>query len=190
MRSFLKNYKGSALIGVLIAVIIIAALVYGGVFFWKGNDANIPMNTNDTNIKSPAGAIGALEQAKKDIAEIQDNLNKQAEQLEATEFDEYTIKVTNINPGDNLISPITIEGEGVAFENTLIVELRNLEHGTMVKEFVTVKAPDVGKSGPFKITLDFDFDLTKEGFVAVYEESAKDGREVNLVEIPVKFINN
>jgi len=155
--------------------------------------------TDLTNINSPADAVKALNQAKEDIKEINEKTDSRKQIAEdifnegdednilEDEFDEYIITVSNIKAGDNLVSPVIIEGEAVAFENTVIVELRNQEHETMVKEYVTTKAPDVGKSGPFKITLSFDFSSTKEGYVAVYEESAKDGSEVNLVEIPVMF---
>lgn len=203
MPNNLHKQKGFALVGVLIVVVVMAALYYGSSFFWPGNDGN------KKNSNSPLNAIKTLEKAKKDIGKIQENLDKQADPsidsagkqtakkivnedvvddvVSKDEFDEYIIKVTNIKAGDNIISPITIEGTGVAFENTLIVELRNQEREIMVKEIVIVKAPDIGKSGPFKITLSFDFSSTKEGYVAVYEESAKDGSEVNLVEIPVTY---
>ena len=166
----------------MVVIFIIAALVYGGVFFSKNTE-----DTKETSVNSPAGAIKALKQAEEDIGGIQENLDKQAEQLTDNDFDEHTIQVSNIKAGDNLVSPVIIEGAGVAFENTLTVELRNQAHETMVKEYVTTKSSYLGKSGLFKITLSFDFSSTKEGYVAVYEESAKDGSEVNLVEIPVTF---
>ncbi|MCK5357482.1 MAG: Gmad2 immunoglobulin-like domain-containing protein [Elusimicrobiales bacterium] len=186
MKSFFKNSKGSGLIGILVVISIMAALIYGGVFFSR-NTNNNESETNQTNINSPAGAIQALDKAKKDIGEIQENYNQQAEQLADDDSDEYTIQVSNIKAGDNLVSPVIIEGTGAAFENTLTVELRNQDHETMVKEYVATKASYLGKSGTFKITLNFDFSSTKEGYVAVYEESAQDGSEVNLVEIPVIY---
>ena len=195
MIGFFKNNKGSGLIGILVVVFIMAALVYGGVFFSKNTD-------DDENINSPIDAINTLNKAKGDIADInkateerqdfKDVIPKMSEEdyemmikhfdgihedANNNEFDEYIITVSNIKAGDNIVSPVVIEGEAVAFENTIIVELRNQEHETMVKEFVTTKAPDVGKSGPFKITLSFDFSSTKEGYLAVYEESAKDGQK-------------
>ena len=201
MFVLIKNQKGSGLIGILVVVFIMAALVYGGVFFSREarNTDLHELETDITNVNSPAGAIKALNQAKEDIEEINektdsrkqiadDIINESDEDnILEDEFDEYTITVSNIKSGDNLVSPVTIEGDAVAFENTVIVELRNQDHESMVREYVTTKAPDLGKSGPFKITLSFDFSNTKEGYVAVYEESAKDGSEVNLVEIPVTF---
>ncbi len=186
------------MIGILVVVFIMAALVYGGVFFSK-NTNNNELETNKTNINSPVDAINTLNKAKEDISEInektesrkqkaEDIINEvDGEEVPESDFDEYIITVSNIKAGDNIVSPVTIEGDAVAFENSVIVELRNQAHETMVKEYVTTKAPDVGQSGAFKITLSFDFSSTKEGYVAVYEESAKDGSEVNLVEIPITY---
>ena len=192
----LKNQKGSGLVGILVVIVIIAALMYGSSFFWPKNE-----NTDGVNVKSPIDAIKALDQAKDDIADIQKNLDKQAEVLkdetpgdesEQEKDDVYEtgndiIKIFNIKAGDNIISPVNIKGEGAAFENILIVELRNSDHIALVQEHATLKSPDIGVNGPFSITINFDFSSTKEGYIAVYEQSAKDGTEINLVEIPVKF---
>lgn len=99
------------------------------------------------------------------------------------------IKIFDIKAGDNISSPVTIRGEGRAFENNLIIELRNNNYNPLVREHTTIKSDEVGKIGPFEITLNFNFANTKEGYIAVYEESAQDGSELNLVEIPVKFNN-
>jgi len=100
------------------------------------------------------------------------------------------IKVFNIEDGQTIFSPVTIQGKAVAFENNLIVELRNSDHETLVKEFATIKSSEVGGIGNYSITLNFAFSNTKEGFIAVYEQSTEDGSELNLVEIPVKFGNS
>lgn len=97
------------------------------------------------------------------------------------------ITIDNIKSGDLIKSPVLVKGRGTAFENTLIVELRNSKHETVIKEFTTIKNSKVGEDGEYLITLHFQFRNTEEGYVAVYESSAKDGSELNLVEIPVKF---
>ncbi len=99
------------------------------------------------------------------------------------------IKIFNIEDGQTIFSPVTIQGKGVAFENNLIIELRNKDHVALVKEFTMIKSNEAGEIGDYSITLEFEFSSTKEGFIAVYEQSAKDGSELNLVEIPVKFGN-
>ncbi len=172
-----RNQSGLALVGIMVTVFIVAALVYGGVFFSK-DDTNPRMNMNNTNVNSPVGAIKALDQAKKDIEEI----NKTTEEVVSDSGNK--IEILNIEIGGNLASPLAIEGEGSSESGSLIVELRNQEHETMVKELVEVKA-NKGEKGLFKITLNFEFSSTKEGFLAVYEDNDKD----NLLEIPVKFEN-
>ncbi len=97
------------------------------------------------------------------------------------------IKVFNIEDNQTVVSPLTISGQGVAFENNLQVELRNSDHVALVKEFTTIKSGEVSEMGDYSITLNFQFNNTKEGYIAVYEQSAEDGSELNLVEIPVKF---
>jgi hypothetical protein len=220
MKSFFENQTGSGLVGILVVIVIIAALIYGSSFFWPKNensnlnefDANLANNL--ANVDSPAGALDALDKAREDIADINERTEERNETIEVIDDSEQTtddrkqattaearqavddktqdiedengtIEVTSVKAGDNLVSPVVIEGEGLAIDNVLIVELRNAEHEAMVKESVSIKAA-IGELGPFKITLDFDFDTTKEGYVAVYEQGA-DGAELNLVEISVKY---
>ncbi len=101
------------------------------------------------------------------------------------------IKVFNITENQVISSPITISGEGSALENSLIVELRNKDHKALVQEPVNIKSQEAGKSGPFEITLHFQFSGTDEGFIAVYEKDinslVNEKSELNLIEIPVKF---
>ncbi|MFH1427132.1 MAG: DUF333 domain-containing protein [Patescibacteria group bacterium] len=121
------------------------------------------------------------------------NTSANAQITDSTTGDEKTavgndkIKIFGIQSGDNIVSPATISGEAAAFENNLIIELRNSERVALVKEFTTIKSAEAGKTGPFSITINFDFNNTKEGYLAVYEQSAHDGSELNLVEIPVEF---
>ena len=101
------------------------------------------------------------------------------------------IKVFNISDNQTIYSPLTVSGQAVAFENNLIVELRNSDHETLVKESTKIyNSGQAGEMGDYSINkLNFKFNNTKEGFVAVYEPSAENGSELNLVEIPVKFGN-
>ncbi len=198
MSGCLKNQNGSALVGVLLAVIIIAALVYGGMFYWgktnqdksdvPGLDETAGIE-NPARVNSPAGALDALAKAKEDIKEtnqITENRKQITDQIMGISPD--NLEISSVKAGDIIYSPVTIKGTGLAVDNMLVVELRNLEHGTMVMEPVEIKA-DKGKSGPFQVTLGFEFNNTAEGYIAVYER-AIDGSEMNLVEIPVKFGKN
>ncbi|MDD5071388.1 MAG: DUF333 domain-containing protein [Patescibacteria group bacterium] len=98
------------------------------------------------------------------------------------------IKVFNIEDGQTVYSPLAVFGKASAEKDVLTVELRNNNHETLVKETVKIyNSGQTGEMGDYVINkLNFEFNNTKEGFVAVYEEGA-DGSELNLVEIPVKF---
>ncbi len=141
------------------------------------------------NYKKDYSKEKIVSEGSKETDKMMSEEKKEKDNIKDAKVGNDNIKVFDIEPGDNITSPVVIKGEGIAFENNLIVELRNKEHVALVKEHVTIKSNDVGERGPFKITLNFVFNNTKEGFVAVYEESAKDGSELNLVEIPVKFNN-
>lgn len=189
LKYLFRNNKGTAYVGLLVAVLIIAIIGIGSFYFAKNN-------ANDADDLAGDNIVETLNKAKEDVNNINKNIEDRNEVIKNAEFNDTEgqefigndmIKVFGIKEGDTISSPVKIEGEGIAFENTLIVELRNNNHEALVKEFVTTKAPDAGQSGPFAITLNFEFSNTKEGYIAVYEESAKDGSERNLVEVGVKF---
>lgn len=101
--------------------------------------------------------------------------------------EEINILVDTPEQGDVLSSPFVVSGEARVFENVLIVQVTNQTGKALIKETVKAHPADVGQFGPFKITLSYSFSQTKEGFVEVYSESARDGSKQNLVKIPVKF---
>lgn len=175
--SLYNKKNGFALIGVILAVLIIAAIIFGSSFFWKNSEAPSPVESIDT-----------LEQAKDDLGNVNDRIEERNDVIKEDEtLDNGAISVSGIESGQEISSPVTISGEGAAFENTLVVELRNSEHEALVSEPVTIRSAEMGQKGPFEITLTFQFGNTDKGYVAVYEQSAKDGSEMNLLEIPVKY---
>jgi hypothetical protein len=209
MFNILYNNKGTAYIGLIITLIIIAGITAGSFYLFShnANPRKNPNETNDINIKTPAGVIKTLEQAKDDIDDINrvthnaqrvtDETMDEGEIEETLSEDEVDnktstypvtikegIKIFDIKEGDLLISPLLVAGEASSESGELIVELRNVEHETMVKEIVEIKAAK-GEKGPFKITLNFEFSNTKEGYLAVYEKDNKN----NIIEISVKYKN-
>jgi len=142
----------------------------------------------------PFSAVEDLSKAKDDIAKINkntdktnENIKKMNEEVGEKGIGNDQIRITNIQSGDILVSPVRIEGEDVVFKGNLFVELRNGDHKTMVKEPLISKSAQIGESKTFAITLNFEFSNTKEGYVAVYELDDEVEGEKNLVEIPVKF---
>ncbi len=84
-------------------------------------------------------------------------------------------------------SPFIVEGEARVFENKLTVRLSNSLGTALIDQPVTARAKNLGEFGLFKVNMHYQFKNTKEGFVEVFNHSAKDGSIENLVQIPVKF---
>jgi len=99
------------------------------------------------------------------------------------------ITISGIKDGQTIYSPLVVFGRAPVEKDVLVVELRNSDHETLVKEFTKIKSNEVGEIGDYSITLNFNFKNTKEGFIAVYEQG-EDSSGLNLVEIPVKFGNS
>jgi hypothetical protein len=99
---------------------------------------------------------------------------------------EANITVSEPQPNQLITFPFTVKGEARVFENVLSVAL--LDGGfNLVSEKVTqANSPDVGQFGPFTATFTTK-PSTKTGFIKVFSHSAKDGSEINLVLIPVRF---
>ncbi|RLC37262.1 hypothetical protein DRH27_04030 [Candidatus Falkowbacteria bacterium] len=68
MNSYLKSEKGSALIGLLVVIVIIAALAYGGSFFWQKNTEETKKNANIADV------LDEYQQAQDDIGKIEQNI--------------------------------------------------------------------------------------------------------------------
>jgi len=114
------------------------------------------------------------------------------EGLEDEEEDEEPVKELNIKidrPSDNeqLSSPFTVEGQAKVYENDVYVRVTSKDGRVLIEEQTTANYSDAGQWGDFDIDIDYEFSLTKEGYVEIYSLSAKDGSEENLIQIPVKF---
>ncbi|NQU77518.1 hypothetical protein HQ544_02360 [Candidatus Falkowbacteria bacterium] len=98
------------------------------------------------------------------------------------------IIVESPTPDETVTSPFEITGQAKVFEGTVLVRLRNQDGKIVVPvQIVNVHAEEAGEFGSFKIKINYQFYATKEGTVEVYSEDARDGSEINMVEVPVKF---
>lgn len=96
-------------------------------------------------------------------------------------------------PGEVLTSPFLVSGQANVFEGAVLIRIRNQDGKIVIPEpgtaglIVTARSSEVGEFGPFKIKINYQFHATKEGTVEVFSQSAIDGSEINMVEVPVKF---
>ncbi len=97
------------------------------------------------------------------------------------------IRVTD--PLDNGIidNPVVIRGEARVFENTVSLRVRDGDGRVLAETFTTANSADIGLFGPFSISVTYEDPDYSYGSIEVYEESARDGSEINKVVIPVNF---
>ncbi len=81
-------------------------------------------------------------------------------------------------------SPLRLWGSANTFEATFIVRLTDAS-GTVVLEQPVMATSGSGTRGSFDVTLDLAVERAGPGTLTVYEDSARDGSPVNVVDIPV-----
>jgi hypothetical protein len=88
-------------------------------------------------------------------------------------------------PGETVTSPFHVTGTANTFEATLQIRLTGSD-GTVLFEHFGMATSGTGTRGTYDETVTFS--TTKHGAATLrlFESSAKDGSEINVVEIPVK----
>jgi len=123
-----------------------------------------------------------------DVDSEEPDLDEEDDNTGATNPQTGNIRVETPASGETVTSPFEVTGEANVFEGTVLVRIRNQDGKIVVPELVVTARPEeVGEFGPFKIKINYQFHATKEGTVEVFSQDAKDGTEINMVEIPVKF---
>jgi len=82
-------------------------------------------------------------------------------------------------------SPLPITGTANTFEATFIVNVTDGE-GLIVYDQPATATSGTGTRGTFDITATFEVPRPGIGALIVFEESAEDGSQINLVEIPLQ----
>jgi hypothetical protein len=100
---------------------------------------------------------------------------------------EPAIVVTSPRPGDQVSSPVRIRGNANVFEATVSISILDAAGDEIVKTFTTATC-GTGCRGTFSKSVRFAVDTTQPGIVRVYESSAKDGKPINVVDIPVTLV--
>ncbi len=96
------------------------------------------------------------------------------------------ILVESPTVGDAVNSPVRISGSANTFEATFTVDLLSADGVVIVEKQVTATS-GTGQRGTFQVDIPFAVDQTGDGTLKVFEQSAKDGSPVNVVEIPIRL---
>lgn len=91
-------------------------------------------------------------------------------------------------PNQHVSLPITISGQARVFENQFSYRIKDAQGNIIAGGTATAHSPDIGQFGPFTITIDsFSSPVRDTITIEVFNHSAKDGSEENLVRIPVLY---
>jgi hypothetical protein len=89
--------------------------------------------------------------------------------------------------GMTLSSPVRIVGSADVFEATVSIRIRDATNNVIAESFATATC-GTGCRGDFTADVDFEVGQAQQGVIEVYEASAKDGKPINVVEIPVTLL--
>ncbi len=97
------------------------------------------------------------------------------------------IHVFSPKENESVEYPLTIKGEARVFENTLNFRVLDGDGVVLAEGSAMAMSPDVGFFGLFEITPNYPEPKTSTGTVQVFDYSAKDGSQIDMVQIPVVF---
>lgn len=89
------------------------------------------------------------------------------------------------DPFAEVTSPVTVSGQINAFESVYQVTIFDAEGNPIVETFGVANQPDIGVIGPFSSDLIFTVTEPTPACIWVFEESARDGSDINIGQIPV-----
>ena len=103
-------------------------------------------------------------------------------------FEDFTpaILVELPLPYQSVSSPMRLAGTANTFEATFEYELKDAAGRTLARHFVTATSGN-GMRGTYDVTIRFRATSGSTGSLRVWEDSAANGKPVNVVEIPVQI---
>ena len=106
----------------------------------------------------------------------------------ASSSSQANIVVTQPVANDEIRNPVIIRGQARVFENTFSYRIIDAADGTiLLEDHAMASAPDIGQFGIFEVKATYNLPQSVIGTIEVFEYSAKDGSEINMVRIPVFF---
>jgi len=83
-------------------------------------------------------------------------------------------------------SPLTVTGKARVFENQFSYRLKDSNGNILAEGSAYANAPDMGQFGTFEINIPFTT-MSDKGILEVYDNSPKDGAEIDKVTISLNF---
>jgi hypothetical protein len=101
-------------------------------------------------------------------------------------YNGYLPAITVQSPvlGQQVTSPVTVSGTADVFEAVVSVRILDAAGNEIARTFTTASC-GTGCRGDYSVRVSYAVPRTGPGTVEVFESSAKDGRPVNVQQIPV-----
>lgn len=183
-----KHYSTTFWFGILIgALLMLLATALAIIFIPKlrpivGIEAN-----NVTNAPVAAPNTTPIVPPSTTMSDIYNDVVNEAVDEPIVSTENAAISVTEPEPNKKVGNPLIIRGEARVFENTVSLRVRDENGDVLAEAFTNAAAPDIGEFGEFEISLIYKSPRGTVGTVEVFENSAKDGSEINKVSIPIRF---
>ena len=100
---------------------------------------------------------------------------------------EGNIVVEFPKPGDTVDFPFKAYGKARVFENQFSWRLKNSSGKIVGQGQAMANSPDMGKYGPYQIEVGFAETNGTNAMFEVFDNSAKDGAEQDMVSVPIKI---
>ena len=84
-------------------------------------------------------------------------------------------------------SPVTVSGTANVFEANVLIRIVGSNDEVLAETFTTATC-GTGCRGKFSEAVEFDVEEPTEARIQVYEESAENGKPINMIEIPVSLV--
>ena len=112
---------------------------------------------------------------------------RQATKPKAVSQNEF-LEVTSPTTNQVIGSPFQIAGKANFFEGHVRIKIKDQSNQVLVDTFTTAEG-SMDQLYPFSKLVSFKKPSAEQGIVEIFEESAKDGSEINKITIPVIFSN-
>jgi hypothetical protein len=181
---------------IIVSIIILAFIIIAGLRFVSLEDNWICQNGQWIRHGNPSAPVPTAGCGESNENKNTDNLNisiSNGDDASANESNdtganqEANIIVAEPAANQSVGLPLTIKGKARVFENTVSFRIKDSDGTVLLENFTTADSQDIGQFGPFEASVNYPEAKGEKGTVEVFEYSAKDGSEINKVEIPVTF---
>ncbi len=108
--------------------------------------------------------------------------------VDRSDYEELSPAILVESPtlGNTVSSPVRVTGTANVFEATFRINVVDWD-GLIIADEVVTATSGTGTRGTFDVTIPFEVDRAGLGALIVFENSAKDGSPINVVEIPLQL---